>query len=127
MQPCETIQIIPLQGCDEHLFTHMILYCPVCRTSYKLSSSHVLRILDKYRQVLHNSAYRRLALQKFEIDPEELHQLVWEIPIAEIANLYGVSKKVVEKRCRAFGIPKPPRGVWSNSESNIDLTLEDQV
>jgi hypothetical protein len=91
-----------------------------------MSSSHVLRILDKYRQVLHNSTSRRLASQKFEIDPEELHQLVWEIPVAEISNLYGVSKKVVEKRCRAFGIPKPSRDYWSKSESIRELTLEDQ-
>ena len=52
-------------------------------------------------------------LIEFIIDPEELRQLVWEIPTTQIAALYGVSDKAVEKRCRALGIPKPPRGYWT--------------
>ncbi|PKN92232.1 MAG: HNH endonuclease, partial [Chloroflexi bacterium HGW-Chloroflexi-5] len=54
-----------------------------------------------------------MADRKFIIDPEELRQLVWEIPTTQIAALYGVSDKAVEKRCRALGIPKPPRGYWT--------------
>ena len=36
MQPCETIQIIPLRGYVEHPIPHMILYCPVCGASYEI-------------------------------------------------------------------------------------------
>jgi hypothetical protein len=68
-----------------------------------------------------------LALQIFEIDPEELNQLVWEIPITDIANLYGVSKRAIEKRCRELGIPKPPRGYWSKLRNDKGLSQEDQA
>jgi hypothetical protein len=98
----------------------MVVYCPVCGAPYKLSKS------PKQRLVFHNNTCRRLASQKFEIDPEELRQLVWEIPITEIANLYGVSNNAIEERCRAFGIPKPPRGCWSKLGKDKDLFREDQ-
>ena len=127
MQPCETIQPIPLHGYVKHPFTQGILFCPFCGASYTLSSSNLLRILKKYSQYLHNGTYRRIPSQKFEIDPEELHLLVLEIPIVEIANLYGVSKKVVEKRCQAFGIPKPTQNDWSESEIYRGRRSEDQI
>jgi hypothetical protein len=65
-----------------------------------------------------------LAEQKFVIDPEELRQLVWEIPTTHIASLYGVSDKAVEKRCRALGISKPPRGYWAKHEQDLVLLEE---
>ncbi len=83
-----------------------ILYCPYCGLPFKVSPSH------KNRRIYHSDACRRLADRKFEIDPEELRQMVWEIPTTQIAAIYGVSDKAIEKRCRAYGISKPPRGYW---------------
>jgi hypothetical protein len=104
-----------------------VLYCLICGAPYKLSPSHTLRTSCKNKHVFHNNICRRLALQIFEIDPEELNQLVWEIPITDIANLYGVSNKAIEKRCREFGIPKPPRGYWSKLRNDKGLSQEDQA
>ena len=87
-----------------------ILHCPYCGLAFKVPPSH------KNRRVYHNDTCRRLASRKFEIDPEELRQLVWEIPTTQIASLYGVSDKAIEKRCRALGISKPPRGYWTRPE-----------
>lgn len=96
-----------------------ILHCPYCGLSFKVSPSH------QNRRVYHNNTCRRMASRKFEMDPNELSQLVWEIPTTQIAALYGVSDKAVEKRCRALGIPKPPRGYWARLNREIS-SQEDQ-
>lgn len=98
----------------------VILVCPYCGLSFKVTPS------QKNRRVYHNDTCRRLASRKFEIDPEELRQMVWEIPTTQIASLYGVSDKAVEKRCRALGISKPPRGYWTRPERER-VSQEEQV
>jgi hypothetical protein len=50
---------------------------------------------------------------KLTISPEELARLVWEMPTTQLAEMLGVSDKAIEKRCRKFGIDKPPRGYWA--------------
>jgi hypothetical protein len=94
------------------------LVCHYCGAPFKVTPSH------KNRRIYHSEACRRLAEQKFVIDPEELRQLVWEIPTTQIACLYGVSDKAVEKRCRALGISKPPRGYWAKHEQDLALLEE---
>jgi biotin operon repressor len=44
---------------------------------------------------------------------EELQKLIWEKPCAKIAKELGVSDKAIEKRCKKYGIEKPPRGYWA--------------
>jgi len=90
----------------------VILVCPFCGLPFKVPPSH------KNRRVYHNDACRRLASRKFEIDPEELRQMVWEIPTTQSACLYGGSDKAIEKRCRVLGISKPPRGYWTRPEQD---------
>lgn len=85
----------------------VVLICPECGTAFKVTLSH------QHRRIYHSDTCRRMADRKLIIDPEELRQMVWEIPTTQIAALYGVSDKAVEKRCRALGIPKPPRGYWT--------------
>jgi 5-methylcytosine-specific restriction endonuclease McrA len=50
--------------------------------------------------------------KKFFITKEELEKIIWEKPAAEIARIYNVSDKAVEKRCKILGIEKPGRGYW---------------
>lgn len=51
--------------------------------------------------------------RNFDIPKEELSSLVWELPTTKIASMYGVSDVAVAKRCKKFGISKPPRGYWA--------------
>lgn len=60
-----------------------------------------------------SSACCRLFSRKFNVSAEELERLVWEFPTTHIAKMFGVSGKAVEKRCKTFGILKPPRGYWA--------------
>jgi len=46
-------------------------------------------------------------------DPDELKKLVWEMPTTKVAELFGVSDVAVGKRCKKYGIKKPPRGYWA--------------
>ncbi len=56
--------------------------------------------------------------KKFEISKEQLKKLVWEIPSTKIAKMFGVSSKTIEKRCKKFGLKKPPRGYWAKKRVN---------
>jgi len=31
--------------------------------------------------------------------------------------MFGVSSKAIEKRCKLFGVDKPPRGYWAKRRS----------
>lgn len=64
-----------------------------------------------------------MASRRFEVTPEELEKLVWEMPTTEVAALFGVSDKAVEKRCKKYGIQKPPRGYWAKVDAG-KLTSE---
>lgn len=56
---------------------------------------------------------------KFIISQELLQQLIWQKPTIEIAKIYGVSDKAVEKRCKKYNISKPPRGYWQKLKANL--------
>lgn len=56
------------------------------------------------------------SLQKFDITPEELSKLVWEMPTTKIAEMYNVSDKAISKRCIKYNIEKPPRGYWMKNK-----------
>ena len=56
------------------------------------------------------------ASQKFDISKEDLERLVWEKSTVKIAKDLGVSDVAVAKRCKKFGIKKPPRGYWMKNK-----------
>ena len=87
------------------------LVCPYCGEVFRVSKSH------KERRVHCNNRCRSLNSRKFVVDREELEQLVWQMPTTEVARLFGVSDKAVEKRCKLLEIQKPPRGYWARLSS----------
>ena len=44
---------------------------------------------------------------------EELLGLVWSRPTSQAAQELGLSDKAIEKQCRIWNVPKPPRGFWA--------------
>jgi len=48
---------------------------------------------------------------------EKLEKLVWEMSTVQLAKKLGVSDKAVEKRCKKYGIQKPPRGYWNKKRA----------
>lgn len=51
--------------------------------------------------------------RRFDPTPEELLSLVWEMPTVRVAERFGVSDVAIAKRCKKYGIEKPPRGYWT--------------
>ena len=47
---------------------------------------------------------------------EDLHELVWTAPVAELAGRFGLSDVGLAKACRRAGIPLPSRGYWPKIE-----------
>lgn len=50
---------------------------------------------------------------------EELEKLVWEKSTLSIAKDLGVSDSAIGKKCKAYGIQKPPRGYWEKQYHKI--------
>jgi hypothetical protein len=44
---------------------------------------------------------------------EDLYELVWSKPMAELAKDVGLSDVALAKRCRKLGVPVPGRGYWA--------------
>jgi hypothetical protein len=80
--------------------------CIRCKKPFTVPAAHQER--RKHCSIMCCTLDRRL----FEVTPEELYALVWSQPTTEVARLFGVSDKAIEKRCKRLGIPKPPRGYW---------------
>lgn len=80
--------------------------CVRCKKPFTVPAAHQDR--RKHCSVLCCALDRRL----FEVTTEELYALVWSRPTTEVARLFGVSDKAIEKRCKRLGIPKPSRGYW---------------
>lgn len=97
---------------------------PRCRNSFTESPAHAQR-----RQYC-STECAKTCMQKFEISAQELEQLVWEMPTQQVAKLFGVSDKAIEKRCKKLGIVKPPRGYWAKlyagqRDPTVDRELEE--
>jgi hypothetical protein len=86
---------------------HVTLICPQCGEPFEVPA----RLAKKRR--FHSELCQQLGLRKFEIEPEVLAKLVWEMPTTHIAAKYHVSDKAVSKRCKLWGIAKPPPGYWA--------------
>lgn len=48
---------------------------------------------------------------------EELHELVWSMPMQKLALQYGLSDKGLAKTCAKHLVPVPPRGYWAKLEA----------
>jgi len=51
--------------------------------------------------------------RRFNITKDELTKLVWEKSCEQIAREYSVTSVAISKRCKLYGIKKPPRGYWA--------------
>lgn len=85
--------------------------CIICETIIKRDSTYCVPCFHEQRRVAPPN-------RKFEISKEELEKLVWEKPVTQIAQDFGVTDNAVGKRCKLFNIKKPPRGYWTGKIIN---------
>lgn len=67
--------------------------------------------------LIKQNAWKGGTERKFNISKKELTRLVWEMPSERIAEKYGVSGRLITKRCEQLGIEKPSRGYWQIQHS----------
>ena len=84
--------------------------CPVCDNMF---------VPDKKGRVCCSKKCSIIQARKFDVSAEELYNLVWSMPTTEVAKLFAVSGKAIEKRCKLLGVTKPPRGYWSKKENSF--------
>ena len=48
---------------------------------------------------------------------DDLHRLVWLMPVMKLSTSLGVSDSAVKKRCRKRGISTPGRGYWAKQKA----------
>lgn len=93
-----------------HIFEHLVAeplenkICIECNNIFK-----PIHKIQKFCSRICNELDRRL----FNPSKEELEKLVWEKSTIEVAKLFNVTDKAIEKRCKKLGIKKPPRGYWA--------------
>jgi hypothetical protein len=46
----------------------------------------------------------------------ELYELVWQQPMARLAQTFAISDVGLAKICRKHDIPRPPRGYWAKKQ-----------
>lgn len=104
----------------EHRILHAIedngviykeLNCPSC--------GDIILTTERQDQKHCSTSCASKAHKKFEVTEEELSKLVWELPTTKIADIYGVSDTAISKRCKLFGISKPPRGYWAKKYAGL--------
>jgi len=52
---------------------------------------------------------------------DQLHALVWERPVSEVAHRFGISDVGLSKVCRRPNIQVPQRGYWARLDSGQDV------
>ena len=81
--------------------------CVVCGNKYEVPFSHTSRRFT----CSDVCGYKRQ--ERFQTDPDQLLVSVWEQSVLELSHEMKVSDKAIEKRCKKYGVPKPPRGYWA--------------
>lgn len=127
-------------GITKHVTAHILRHCfgthiqqkgAASSAAQKLLGHSSLKTTEKYTH--HDPTFLRQEMNKLRDNQEELtspqitdinikkldipkdllEELVWKIPTTLIARIYNVSDKAIEKRCKLYGIKKPPRGFWA--------------
>lgn len=54
-----------------------------------------------------------------QLSPDQLNELVWEMPTTHVAKQFGISGTAVAKRCKLWGIATPGRGYWQKLDAGF--------
>lgn len=78
-----------------------------------LCSKKFITIDDEFCSQSCASSYRQKGGIHNKIEKEVLSNLVWQIPVTEIAKIYNCSDVMIGKLCKKWNITKPKRGYWT--------------
>lgn len=90
--------------------------CPNCHTQTSNYGSKKL-VVSEAKQIKQKIVVKKNRPRKFEVTKEELTRLVWEMPTTKVGQMFGVSDKAIDRRCKLLCVDKPPRGYWAKQRS----------
>lgn len=81
---------------------------------YILNTPEPVRLTKGSSSIIKFKGIERPEARKFNRPSrEDIHKAVWNAPAADLAKSIGCSDKAIEKWCKFYNIPKPPRGFWN--------------
>lgn len=104
---------------NDNRIENLRIVCPMCNATLpthagKNIKNKNLKSFKEKPKTLKGGPKERPSLRKvIRPSKEDLAKLLWESPTIQIAKLYGVSDKAVEKWAKSYGLSKPPRGYWA--------------
>lgn len=117
-------EYLKVVACDELLTWNrrsekVSLKCAFCGQVFEVYP------VDVKRRAHCSQKCAKQARRKLVVARDELAKLVWEIPLTQLADRFGVSDKAVAKRCKKLGIITPGRGYWRKLETGKIDSLVD--
>lgn len=58
-----------------------------------------------------------------EVTRELLYEQVWQAPMTQIAEKYGVSSSYLARVCDRLGVPRPERGYWAKISAGKNVSV----
>lgn len=109
---------------DDNRLENLRFLCPNCHSQTEtFSGKHKRkkRCLDCDAVIRSNSkrcvnCERKKMIENskeiFEINPNDLQKLIWEMPMMKIAEIYNCSDKTIAKKIKKYNLNAPPRGYF---------------
>lgn len=63
-------------------------------------------------------------MEKTTLSRQELYELVWKIPLKQVAKKYNISDNDLRKKCKKLNIPLPEVGYWQKLQYNKPVIRE---
>lgn len=104
---------------SEHMRLHSLQHgrsvprevvCPICGVTFMTCNNTYCSVPCSTRSRAKLSSVTR----------EQLADLVWRMPTVQVAEMFNVSDSAIGKKCKQFGVPKPPRGYWEKIYHGVD-------
>jgi len=94
---------------DDNRKNNLCFLCPNCHSQTSTYAGRSLKKKKPPKIKLKTNLNKRKVVRPTK---EELLSLVWKMPTTILAKQFNVSDKAIEKWCKCYNIPKPPRGYW---------------
>lgn len=85
-------------------------FCVDCEKKIRLDSTRCSSCSKRMK--------RQNVQEDYKIDPVELQELLWKMPMVKIAKIYGCSDKTIGDKVMKYNLTKPPKGYFISKQNN---------
>lgn len=102
------VEIAELQKIKRQILT---IVCEQCGCKFQTK--------DKKQKFCSQKCYNLKPKSKIKPTKAVLDKMLWEMPTTQIAKIYNITDKAVEKWAKNYKLSKPPRGYWQKKKSDL--------